>query len=308
MFKQNRIILAGALALSMLVMGGCTLQPGSLLSLDKVTGTTAQAKSSLKVTVSRQGLQTQSIANLAIELRLELPYATDPAKRYQTLSVQDGESATFSDLPPENGTLTAVLTDVETNEVVDTQKQNIALRPGFETRAAFVFIQGGSAAVDVGVKVDTLRKDYRNLDLKDGYDDVFRMTWPNYWDKTFELQTDAGTQSVRFASVHHDDTNRNTITRMIGDQQWPGTDLGLDFETWYFIPEHAQYIETLQTFENFEKVRHFRWSNLFTIDGQDHEQTIDRWYDPNGLVKEVVSEGGMTLSTMVRITTVGSGV
>jgi len=308
MFKQNRIILAGALALSMLVMGGCTLQPGSLLSLDKVTGTTAQAKSSLKVTISRPGLTTQSIANLAIELRLELPYASDPAKRYQTLSVQDGESATFSDLPPESGTLTAVLTDVETNAVVDTQKQNITLRPGFETRANFVFIQGGSAAVDVGVTVDTNRKDYRNLDLKDGYDDAFRMTNPNYWDKRFELRTDAGTASVRFATVWHQDTNRNTITRMIGDEAWPGTDLGIDFNAWYFIPEHAEHIETLSTFENFERVRHFRWMNTFTIDGQDRDRTIDRWYDPDGLVKEVVSDGGMAISTMVRSATVRIGV
>lgn len=298
MFKQNRILLAGALALSMLVMGGCTMQPGSLLNLDKVTGASAQAKSTLKVTIS-QGLKTQAIAGAAIELRLELPYAQDPEKRYQTVSVQNGETATFADLPPENGSLTAVLTNIETNEIIDRQTQNVSLKPGFETRVNFVFVQGGSAAVDVGVRVETSRFDYRYKEFNDGLDSDYRQSWPSYWDKQFELTTETGTYSVRFGDVWNDQTKRRIITRQIGMEPWEN--LGIDYDNWFYIPDHAVLLGSDVPLGDFPKVRHFQWRNLFTVDGVESERTIDRWYSPTeGLLKETVQAGETIVTTLAR--------
>lgn len=300
MFNQNRPLLAASLALSLLAMGGCTVQPGSFLSLDKAVSPAAQAKSSLKVKIERP-MSTQAIANLAIELRLELPYAQDPAHRLQTLSVQEGQEAVFSNLPPESGYLTAVFTDVETNTVVGTQKQNIMLRPGFETHATFTFVQGGSAAVDVGVKIGTQTKDFRTLTENDGYDDTFRYSWSGYWGKEYYLQTEGGTVSVRFYGQWDDTLQRNMLVRQVGDQT--PESLGIEDnrwqEWWYRMPAHAVYVESLPALGSFEKVRHYRWTNTYLVDGVETTMTVDRWYSPTeGLIKETIQDGNGIVSDM----------
>lgn len=306
MFKQYRPLLAASLALSLLAVGGCTLQPGSFLALDKAATTAAQAKSSLKVTIERPAeLSTQAVSNLAIELRLELPYAQDPAHRLQSVSVQDGQEAVFTNLPPESGYLTAIFTDVETNQAVGTQKQNIQLRPGYETHATFTFVLGGSAAVDVGVKIGTNRKDYRQWLQSDGYDNDFQQSYPYYWDKEYWLQTETGTVSVRFDQVMDEASDRWFLARRIGNEA--PVSLGVPSDRWqdwwYGIPGHAVRVESLESystsFGTYQKVRHYRWTNLFTVDGSERSLTIDRWYSPaEGLVKETIHDGSGYVSDM----------
>lgn len=306
MFKQYRPLLAASLALSLLAVGGCTLQPGSFLALDKAATTAAQQTSSLKVQIERPAaLKTQAIANLAIELRLELPYASNPAHRLQTVTVQEGQAAVFSNLPPESGYLTAIFTDIDTNQVVGTQKQNIQLRPGFETHATFTFVQGGSAAFDVGVTLGPNVKDYRQWLQNDGHDEAFRMSYSYYGGKEYFLQTEAGTMSVRFQSQWDQEKQRNFIFRQIGNET--PVSLGIPEERWqdwwFGVPGHAQRVESLPSystsFGTYESVRHFRWTNLFTVDGTEKSLTIDRWYSPaQGLVKETIFDGTNVISDM----------
>lgn len=299
MFNQYRPFLAASLALSLLAVGGCTLQPGSFLSLDKAVSPAAQAKASLKVKVERPAaMSTQAIANLAIELRLELPYAADPAHRLQTISLQEGQEAVFSNLPPESGYLTAIFTDIDTNAVVGTQKQNIQLRAGFETHATITFVQGGSAAVDVGIGIGTDFRDYRMLSESDGYDNDYRQGYYGApWGKEYWLQTPQGTLSVFFSGGWDSEATKSYVTRQIGKDAPERLDVDQDW--WYRVPAHATLVESLPTFLVFEKVRHYRWTNTFTVDGTERTLTIDRWYSPvQGLVKETIEDGSGVISNV----------
>lgn len=292
MFRHYRVLAATVLALSLTGCAGLSL-PG----LSSASSATSEESASVTVTIGA-GYQTQATSsNIALTLRLELPWAQDPSKRVQVLTVQPGVPIEFKNLPTGYGTLTAIATDTGTREIVDKQSQPVQLRPGYQAQAAFHLVIGGSSALDLGVSAWPERLHMRQERLEDGLDDAFQHYMVPYGPIAFTWYT--ATQSV---PVTFSVGGFNSLMRRIGDG--PEDPLG-NAEDWITVPKHAVRMDNAPL-GRFDAVRHFRWDNLYRVGDGERAYVIDRWISPDvGLLKETVSEPGeaepLLLSTLERV-------
>lgn len=288
MFRPNRLLAALVLALS---VTGCAGLPGA--GLTNAPAVTAE-DASVKVTIG-SGYSTQAFENIALTLRLELPYAMDPSKRVQVLNVQNGVPTEFKNLPTGYGTLTAIATNTTTKVVIDKQSQPVQLRPGYQAQAYFNLVVGGSSAMDLNVYFDSAHLDWGMVKENDGLDDAFRdLRVPN-GPFNFVWKKDGKALPVVYQTA-----DNGGLRRRIGDgpEEWMG------YWEWFRIPAHAVRVDS-SPMGPYSKVRHYQWQNVYMIDGGQTELIIDRWISPyEGLIKETVSkpsaEGPLEVATLVR--------
>lgn len=287
MIRPIRLLAALAFALS---VTGCAGLPSALVANAPAAATD---DASLKVTIGA-GYRTQAFPDIALTLRLELPWAQDPSKRVQVISVQDGVPAEFKNLPRGFGTLTAIATNITTKQVVDKQSQPIELRPGIQAQANFTLVIGGSSAADIYLNFYTENRYIGNDMENDGLDGDFRNA-PDLNGSVNFVWT-RGTQSMPVVYTFMNGDAR----RQIGD----GPDEYAGWKPWMHVPKHAVRVDS-NPYGEFQTVRHYRWDNVYMLDGQEQMLVIDRWVSPyNGLLKEQVSrpsaEGPVLVTSLVR--------
>lgn len=287
MLRPNRLLAALVLALS---VTGCAGLPGT--SLTSAPAATAE-DASVKVTIGA-GYSTQAFENIALTLRLELPYAPDPAKRVQVISVQNGVPMEFKNLPTGYGTLTAIATNTTTKVVVDKQSQPVQLRPGYQAQAYFNLVIGGSSALDMNVYFNTATRRINEDKELDGLDDAFRDAYVPYGVFDFVWKNASNSVPVVF-TVEHDGTRRK-----IGD----GYDHYIGYRPWLEIPMHAVRVDS-DPLGYRSQVRHYRWDNIYMLDGKEQPLIVDRWISPKeGLLKEEISmptpQGPVFYAALVR--------
>lgn len=286
MFRSNRVLAALVLALS---LPGCASLPGSLAS----TAPAAADEASVKVTIGT-GYHAQAFPDIALTLRLELPWAPDPSKRVQVVSVTDGVPFEFKNLPTGYGTLTAIATNTTTKAVVDKQSRPIQLKPGYQAQAYFNLVVGGSSALDLNVDFHQAARYLWDVPENDGLDDAFRMA--NLQTGTFNFVWSKGGQSAPVVYTYE----YGNLRRRIAD----GPEEYVGYSNWLQVPTHAVRVDS-DPLGTYQAVRHYRWENVFNLGGTDQTLVIDRWLTPTeGLLKEEVSQptdtGPVTMATLVR--------
>lgn len=78
-------------------------------------------------------------------------------------------------------------------------------------------------------------------------------------------------------------------------------------QAWYGLPDHAQRVDStpIGLIRNgkpeFQKVRHFQWTNTYVSAEGDRTYQFDRWVSAeHGLLKETMREGNTEISVLKR--------
>lgn len=295
MFMHKPCYLVGFLALS---LAGCTLVPGPVSqpgSEPAVAG--QQEKGSLKVVLG--DYRAQAFEDIKVELKVERLkyYYADELELVATQSAAVGSAAVFPDLAVGRARVTATAIGADLKPV-DSESQWLNILPGKQAEAAFKLFIGGTSATDLSLSFGADLRDYRSLDQADGFNFDFRSSYqPNSGTVIpMTLTTDGATTSVTFRFEYPSGGGGLGVTRQVGlnKRQF----FKLDY--WYSLPAHAVYMDS-QPLGMFDKVRHYRWENIFRVGDQDRTYTIDRWVSAKeGLLKETVREAESVLSVLSR--------